>query len=129
MLIKGVPEIEVVGNPGIYTMAIESGTGKTYLARCLHDHWLDGDEVFSYTCEDYFKGDKPWDLIKGRHPKLIMMDRADHYCEDKQLVQYLLSLCEEVIVLVDIKCLWRFPLNCRFANVVLRPSKLEVLCD
>lgn len=130
LIYEGRPKLIVDGVPGMYMYYPESGSGKTYLFHEARNRQISGENIVTYTKWDYdSKVDIKSYFSEGKFPELVVVDRADNFCRDKNLMHFLNQISEHSIVLLDIKHMYALPVFCRFCDIYYDTDVLKVVCD
>ena len=106
--------------PGIYAFIPDSGSGKTYLYRCVKDLERQGKPVLAVTFGDELKSSLS-------NLELIVLDRADMYLND-EIIDSLVEISERSIILLDLKVKENLNFYCGTCNMDFTPEMLEVYC-
>ena len=88
---------------GVYLFYPWSGTGKSYLYKKLRDLQNAGRHVVAYTYLDYMQGVHLRTLVETINPEVIMLDRADRYMKDTEVMGVIREYGKKAIVLISNK--------------------------
>ena len=99
----GPMSIEIKLDNGIYVFDNLSGYGKSYLYKLIKMRQVAGEPVVAYTNDDYACGVKLRDFVERMKPTLIVLDRADLYGDDPEIIKIASEYEDKAIVLVDKK--------------------------
>lgn len=100
MQINGNVDIILDLSNGVYVFVNESSTGKTRLAKLLHEYRVAGKPVASYTYSDVVLGRDIAEVFNERY-KVIYLDRYDLYNGmGSDLIQ---RRQDDAIILIDCK--------------------------
>ena len=100
---KGLVDITIDLENGVYIFDNESGTGKTFLCKQLKIRQVAGEPVVAYTNEEYVCGVKLRTVVDAVKPKVIFLDRVDLYGNDSEVIDVAREYESKAVVLVDKK--------------------------
>lgn len=124
-LTKYYPKIKVHLENGIYLFDSKSAMGKTRLAKELKKNAYYGENVISYTYNDFRFGYSLEDILVVGKYDLIMLDRYDMY---KNYGGELIKQCgKDSIVLLDCKSELGYGLLCDFCTIEMTADTIEVV--
>lgn len=107
---------------GIYNLDIDSGTGKTYLAKCFKELSAINSEVDSFTYNDFLSGLSLDHFLLNKCLKVLVIDRYDMYIHEYK--EEIIALGKKCIVLIDVKGAAKLP--CSLCKINLSDKALEV---
>ncbi len=113
-------------NNGLYEFLSQSGTGKSYLSSVIIPQYRNaGYRFYSVTYEAGLTDAQYIEQIKARLPlDLLVVDRYDLY-ESKTLNEFLISIADSCIILIDSKYGLR-DVKCRAADMVFKKDGFDI---
>ena len=124
-LTKYSPEINIKLSNGVYIFDNKSATGKTRLCKELRKNQKYGENVASYSYDDYLLQLPIESILVPNKYKVIMLDRYDMY---NGTGADLISSCKEnSIILIDCKRGLNFGIECKLCTIEMTDTLIEVI--
>lgn len=101
--VNGMRQIQIQTENGVYRFNNISGIGKTYLSSVMRALQITGSPVVAFTYEDYQRGEKLRELVDKVKPEVIILDRADQYLDDKDILNVIHENMDKATILIDKK--------------------------
>ena len=118
---RDITRIEIDLDNGLYIFHPWDADGKTYLCNELKRL-----QVIGYTYHDYKVERNLWEMIDTVKPEVIMLDRADLYGEDPEILDTLRKAQDNAVVLVTKADMRLGNLDYDLAGVEFDENRIEV---
>ncbi len=120
-----LPEIVIKLSNGIYLFDNKSATGKTRLCKELRKNQKYGENVASYSFDDYLLNVGIDNVLIPNKYKLVMLDRYDMY---NGIGKELISFCKDnMVILIDCKRGLNFGIDYKFCTIEMTDKLIEVV--